>query len=156
MSLQADLVMLFERDLKRLHQEIADFPSEDLLWATLPGITNSAGHLATHLEGNLREFIGLKLGGIPYTRDRPREFTGPPVPQAELLTRIESLTAALPPVLQSLSQEQLETEYPQPLAGRPSSTAATLIHLHGHLTWHLGHINYLRRILSASVVAASL
>lgn len=74
MSVASELAKLFGRDLARLRKEIAEFPSDEMLWQTLPGVTNSAGNLALHLEGNLREFIGRQLGGIGYQRDRPLEF----------------------------------------------------------------------------------
>jgi|SRR5215471_695689 len=42
------------------------FPTDELLWQTLPGVINSAGNLALHIEGNLSEFVGRQLGGLPY------------------------------------------------------------------------------------------
>jgi hypothetical protein len=57
MGLQQDLAELFRRDLTRLAQEIETFPDEELLWQTVPGVTNCAGNLALHLEGNLREYV---------------------------------------------------------------------------------------------------
>jgi hypothetical protein len=150
LSVAADLAMLFQRDLERLAQEVTAFPGDALLWATLPGISNSAGHLVLHLEGNLREFVGRRLGRLDYTRDRAQEFAGTALPQAELLTRIADLLPTITAVVGGLEPAQLEAEYPQDFMGRPLTTAAMLIHLNGHLQWHLGQIDYLRRALSGS------
>lgn len=150
MSAANDLALLYARDLKRLAEEVAAFPTEASLWATLPGISNSAGHLVLHLEGNLREFIGRQFGGLDYTRDRPQEFAGPAVAQADLLARIAWLTQNIPPILAGLTPSQMEAEYPQDFLGRPFSTHGMLIHLDGHLQWHLGQIDYLRRLLTGS------
>lgn len=144
------LALLYERDLKRLAQEIAGYSLETLLWVTVPGISNSAGHLVLHLEGNLRELIGRQLGAVAYTRDRPQEFSGPHVSQAELMDRIQSVADLIMPVLIGLTPAQLDAAYPQDFLGQPVSTRAMLIHLYGHLNWHLGQIDYLRRVLSAS------
>jgi hypothetical protein len=149
MSLQTELASLFQKDLSTLQQQIDAFSSEELLWMTLPGVTNSAGNLALHLEGNLREYIGRQLGGQTYTRDRPLEFSAKGIPKAELVARLKNLSVSIPPVVEHLSQVQLEAEYPQVVSEAHVSTQKFLIHLYAHLSWHLGQIDYLRRILAA-------
>src|SRR5438094_915341 len=94
---------LFSRDLLRLAQEIAAFPEEALLWKTIPGVSNCAGNLTLHLEGNLREYIGRLLGGIAYSRRRSDEFTLRGIPASELVTRVEALRALIPGVLEALA-----------------------------------------------------
>src|SRR5215471_5605156 len=64
MSEASDLAGLFERDLKRLRQQALTFTDDQKLWALVPGISNSAGNLMLHLEGNLRDYIGRVLGGL--------------------------------------------------------------------------------------------
>jgi hypothetical protein len=81
--LASELAALFSRDITRLIQELQAFPDTASLWKTQPGVTNSAGNLALHLEGNLREYIGRQLGHVDYTRDRPAEFGRKDVEQAE-------------------------------------------------------------------------
>ena len=75
MSLARNLALLFRRDLSRLIQQIDAFPDDETLWLRLPGITNSAGNLALHIEGNLREYIGRQIGKLPYDRMRDLEFS---------------------------------------------------------------------------------
>ena len=60
--LATELAALFARDLRRLQQQLDAFPDDATVWATAPGVTNSAATLALHLEGNLREYIGRQLG----------------------------------------------------------------------------------------------
>jgi len=144
---QQELAALFGRDLSRLRQEIAFFPDDATLWAVRPGVTNPAGNLALHVEGNLREFVGRQLGGIAYTRTRPLEFSMKDLPQADLAARLASLETEIPGVLAELTDDVLAATYPENVLGEPVSTRQFLIHLHGHLTYHLGQINYLRRIL---------
>jgi uncharacterized damage-inducible protein DinB len=148
-----ELADLFRLSLKRLLQELQVFPSDEILWAKLPGISNSAGNLFLHLEGNLREYIGRQLGGIGYTRHRDLEFSSPPVPASALLQRIQTLPDLIPGVLAALSREDLEAKYPEDVMGVPLSTRQFLIHLIGHLNYHLGQIDYLRRVLTGDSVS---
>jgi len=148
-SASQDLAHLFRRDLGRLKQEIAAFPPDDRLWQTLPGIANSAGNLALHLEGNLREYIGRQLGQVPYQRNRPLEFSAKGLPLTEILARMEQLEATIPDLVAALTESQMEAPYPENVLGEPMSTRRFLLHLHGHLQYHTGQVNYLRRIITA-------
>ena len=143
-----ELAALYTRDLTRLVQEISAFPDTATLWQTRSGITNSAGNLALHLEGNLREFIGRLLGNSDYQRDRPREFSDSGIEQRELVARLSALRDEIPLVVASLSAEELEAVYPQPHGGVTLSSRQMVIHLAGHLNYHLGQIDYLRRVLT--------
>jgi uncharacterized damage-inducible protein DinB len=148
MSVTKDLAELFRRDLSKLNREITAFPDDETLWRTLPGITNAAGNLALHLEGNLRDFIGRQLGNLPYTRARDLEFSQKGISRDELAARMAELQRTIPAVVEGLSSERMEVEYPQTVFEKPMSTRHFLIHLYGHLNWHLGQIDYVRRILT--------
>jgi uncharacterized damage-inducible protein DinB len=139
------LAVLFKRDIARLGQQIASFSEEAALWQTPASITNSAGNLMLHIEGNLREYIGRQLGGVPYARDRAKEFSARGIPRDELLARVESLGRTIPAVIEQLTQQQLEGEYPEVVLERALTTQQFLIHLYGHLNWHAGQIDSIRR-----------
>lgn len=142
----SDLASLFRRDLGRLEQQVAAFPDDESLWQTVPGVTNPAGNLVLHIEGNLREYIGRQLGKIPYTRNRPHEFSAKGLSRQDLAPRISELKGAIGDVIEHLSAEQMENEYPELVLEVAMSTQQFIIHLYGHLNWHLGQIDYLRRI----------
>ena len=148
MSTAHELAALFRRDLTRLIQEIEAFPGEDALWKTVPGITNSAGNLALHLEGNLREFVGRQLGQRTYSRKRDLEFSSTGVSRAELGSRLAGLKQVIPDVIAGLSAQQLNMDYPEMVLGVVTSTQQFLMALYGHLSWHMGQIDYLRRALT--------
>ena len=143
MSLSIELAALFSRDLERVAQEVAAFPSDEALWQTASGVTNSAGNLALHLDGNLREFIGRQLGGVAYTRDRPFEFTATGLTRAEVAARINSVREIIAPALAAASMDAV---FPENVLGPPLTTRQFLLHLLGHLNYHLGQIDYLRRV----------
>ena len=144
-----ELAALLRRDLTKLCQQVKAFTDEAQLWQVLPGVENSAGNLAMHLEGNLREYIGRQLGGLEYVRNRPVEFAGKDVPRAALISRLENLAETIPGVVEALSDDALAQTFPEKVLGPELSSRQFIIHLHGHLNYHLGQIDYLRRILAS-------
>ena len=147
--LASELAALFARDVARLIQELQAFPDTASVWKTAPGVTNAAGTLALHLEGNLREYIGRQLGRIAFKRDRPLEFSARGVERDELIARLEAVKAQIPAVIGALSGAQLDAIYPENVIGKPITTRQFLIHLEGHLNYHLGQVDYLRRVITA-------
>ena len=148
MAINDELAALFHRDLTRLAQQLPAFANEDDIWRCAPGITNSAGNLILHLEGNLREYVGRQLGGIPYRRTRDQEFAATGIPVAQLAARIEDVRRLVPSAIEQLSQARMQERFPEDPFGAPISTQSFLISVHGHLNYHLGQIDYLRRILT--------
>ena len=73
------------------------------------------------------------------------EFSARGVPQAELVARLEAVHDLVPGVVSALSHDVLDAHYPEPMFGGPITTRQFLVHLNGHLNYHLGQIDYLRR-----------
>ena len=141
------LQSLLDRDLVKLSAEIALYRDETHLWRVEKDIPNSAGNLCLHLVGNLNAFIGAQLGQSGYIRNREAEFSLKDVPRATLLQQIEATRQVLKTTLDNLSEADLQLEYPIPVFGHPMSTGYFLIHLATHLAYHLGQVNYHRRLL---------
>jgi len=148
MTLAAELADLFQRDLTRLVQQVHAFANREVLWECPPGITNSAGNLMLHLEGNLREYVCRLLGGLPYQRERDREFSSTGVSGSDIAARLEEVSRLVPGAIRQLTKEQMEAAYPENPLGKTLTTQQFLIHLNGHLNYHLGQIDYLRRLLT--------
>ena len=142
-----DLVKLFDRELDKLIAELELFESEAALWAGAAGVSNAAGNLALHIVGNLNQYIGVRLGGTDYLRDRPAEFGSRDISRHELIARVSATKTMLETVLVRLDAAQLEEIYPEEVMGYAMTTRYFLIHLYGHLNYHLGQVNYLRRVL---------
>lgn len=148
MTISKELAALYARDLKRVAEELAAFPDDETIWKTVPGISNPAGNLALHLEGNLREFVGRQLGGVAYKRERPKEFSTKGLTRAELVARVDSTRELIVPVVGKLTLEKMAAEYPENVLGKELSTRQFLVHLLGHLNYHLGQMDYARRLLT--------
>ena len=147
LSVTDDLLKLFDRDCEKLIAELELFESEAALWMVAVGVSNAAGNLALHVIGNLNHFIGVQLGGTDFRRDRPAEFASRDIPRAELIDQLSATKTVLATVLPSLDAARLEGIYPEEVLGYPMTTRYFLIHLYGHLNYHLGQVNYLRRVL---------
>ena len=144
------LIPLYERDLGRLKTEIEQFSDEADLWKTSGQVTNSAGNLCLHLTGNLQHFIGAVLGGSGYERDRDAEFANKNVSRGTLLSEIETTTAVVKETISKLTDKQFSAAYPIEVFGHPMTTDYFLIHLASHFNYHLGQINYHRRLLATA------
>lgn len=140
---------LFKRDLLKLKNEISSYNSDTALWEIEHSIKNSGGNLCLHLIGNLKTFIGNGLTDIGYVRKRDFEFAGKFVERAELYTQIDETIDIVDQALSQLSEEQLKENFPMLIWKEETGMAFTIIHLHSHLNYHLGQINYHRRLLDA-------
>ena len=142
------LHQLFERDLQALIQEIEAYPDETDLWLVENTISNSAGNICLHLIGNLNHFIGSQLGGNGYVRQREVEFSKKNVPKRELIDMINDTRSMIIKTLKNLTEERLEQDYPLIIFKEKMSISFFLVHLTTHLAYHLGQINYHRRLLT--------
>jgi hypothetical protein len=112
-------------------------------------IANSGGNLCLHLIGNLKTYIGKEIGKIDYVRDRDAEFSSKNVPRPELIKRLDETIAVVDLSLDRLTPEGLAGEYPIRVLEGKTSTEYFLVHLAAHLSYHLGQINYHRRLLDS-------
>lgn len=138
---------LFQRDLALLGKEIGLYRQEQNLWIIDKHITNSAGNLCLHLVGNLNTYIGAVIGNTGYIRDRDKEFADKNVSQATLLRLVTDTAVMVDSVLGYLNDDILEDEYPLQVWAEKESYGYFLIHLATHLNYHLGQVNYHRRLL---------
>lgn len=141
------LLKVFDRDLNKLKDEINLFINDKDLWLTPGEIKNSPGNVSLHICGNLKHFIGAILGNSGYIRERDKEFSLKNISKEELLLNVEETKNIVKETLSSLDSALLTKKYPLNVFGEEMSTEYFLIHLSTHLNYHLGQINYLRRIL---------
>jgi len=143
-----ELETLLLRDLASLRREIELYPDDAALWRALPGTANPGGNLALHLAGNLSFFIGAQLGRTGYVRDRDREFALRDLPRSQVLEEIDAAARAVEAGLGNLDPAALDLEFPVPMGGQRLGTRQFLLILCAHLGYHLGQVNYHRRIAS--------
>ena len=142
------LQMFLVRELQAFEREIEMFPDDELVWKTVPGLTNSAGNLALHVCGNLQEYLGRVLGGRSYVRHRDAEFARTSGTRAELVREIRAARAVVEDVLPTISESVLEGTFPEAVGGVELNTRLFLLHVSVHLAYHLGQAGYLRRVVT--------
>lgn len=145
--LLSTLQEIFFRDINRLKSEMELYQNEADIWRIEKHISNSAGNLCLHLIGNLNAFIGAALGNTNYVRNRALEFSEKGVPRTELLNKIDETILVVNQTLQQLSEDDLKKDFPILVFDEKTTTEFFLVHLATHLTYHLGQINYHRRLL---------
>lgn len=138
---------LYERDLNKLIEEINLFKKEKDVWKIKGDVKNSAGNLTLHLLGNLNHFIGRTLAHTDYIRKREDEFSLKDVPREQLIEQINSLKEVIKDTLPKLSDEEMKKQFPLKIGEQEFTTETLLIFLLAHLNYHLGQVNYLRRML---------
>ncbi len=149
--LATELNKLYTRDLDRLMIELESYADEESLWIKVDGINNSAGNLFMHLCGNLQHFIGAILAKTGYERQRDFEFNGK-LSLAQITAEIVQTKQVLIDYFSNSEDADFQEEYPLQPFGYAMSVAYFMMHLHSHLSYHMGQINYHRRILSKSSI----
>lgn len=137
---------LFVRDLNKAAEEIESYPSDESLWEVSGDIANSAGNLGLHLAGNINHFFGSVLGRTDYVRERDLEFSSKGASRKEVALALRQAAKVVHDVLDAMNDDDLQNDYPEQFAGATVSNAWMIAHLLTHLNYHLGQINYHRRL----------
>ena len=145
--LNSVLANFYERDIRKLIEEVNLFRNEEDLWRTQGSVKNSSGNLVLHIIGGLNHLIGATLAQTGYVRDRDQEFTSKGVERKVLVAQLEELIPMINKTMNALTPEQMEAEYPIFFDKPKTSISYVLVQLFAHLNYHLGQVNYLRRIL---------
>ena len=145
--LNSILADFYERDLRKLIEEVNLFTNEEDLWKTQGSVKNSSGNLVLHIIGGLNYLIGATLAQTGYVRNRDQEFIAKGIERKVLVAQLEQLIVMINNTLNILTPEQMEAEYPIFFDKPQTTTSYVLLQLLLHLNYHLGQVNYLRRIL---------
>jgi hypothetical protein len=138
------LANFYERDIRKLIEEVNLFKNEEDLWRTQGSVKNSSGNLVLHIIGGTNHHIGATLAKTGYVRHRDQEFTRKEVERKVLVAQLEEL---IPMVKETINNIMLEDEFPLSFDDEKRSNNYVLAQLLLHLNYHLGQVNYLRRIL---------
>ena len=140
------------RDLDTLGRQLAAYPDDHVPWQRPPGVPNSAGHLVLHCCGNLRHFLGAVLGATGYQRNRDAEFTSAPVSRSELSELLALTRHEVDTTLRALDPDLLDRPFPVTLGGVSLPVGVILVQLATHLAYHLGQVDFDRRLLTGDAL----
>lgn len=159
-GLLEDFKMLYLREIATLERELDLYPDDASVWTELPGLPNPAGNLVLHLAGSLQHFFGATLGKTGYQRNREAEFTKHHVSRSDLKQELSNARQGVIAAFENLTKNRLTDVFPVQFADAPFSIRLTLLQFLGHLAYHLGQVDYHRRVVtgnsaSANAIAAS-
>jgi len=137
----------FRENLQSLHNEINSFEHEEDLWEIKGTIKNPPANIAMHMCGNLKHYIGHGIGNNGYIRNRDLEFSIKGLSKEQILNEINSTIEALDAVFEKLTYDDLLKNYEHDYYGENKKIAFVLSILSQHLGYHLGQINYYRRLI---------
>jgi hypothetical protein len=100
-----------------------------------------------HVCGNLKHNIGATLGKTGFIRNRDSEFASKGISRGALLREIDGTLAIVEPVLDNLTIDALSAVWPDTTWEKDETTAGALLRIGIHLGYHLGQINYHRRLV---------
>ena len=140
-----DFCAYYEMVQEQTHRWV-DPLSEEQLWRRPFHHGNSIGHLLLHMTGNLNYYIGARIAGTGYIRDREREFT-----ERERKTKAEVLAAfdgAVSLVIETIRRQEAGDwlrSYSAEREPEAKERFNILLRCAGHAYHHVGQIIYLAR-----------
>jgi hypothetical protein len=141
-ALHARIVNVFPAQVRESLGRLTD---EQIWWRPNEG-SNSVGNLVLHLSGSLNHYLNLKLGGIPYDRDRDQEFAERrPAGRDELLAIFDGMVANAEKTFEALTVERLGDPSPEPRMY--TVVVEDLIGIATHLSAHVGQIVWITKML---------
>lgn len=145
--MKSSLLYFFDRDLQKVKHELMCYTDESSIWKIAPGISNSAGNLTLHIIGNLNHYIGKIMGETDYVRDREKEFLEKDVSRGELIHLLNEVNHTIADAILQFPEDWFSRSYPGGALKEPMTYEYYMFHLVSHLNYHLGQINYHRRLL---------
>jgi uncharacterized damage-inducible protein DinB len=132
---------------EQTHQWV-DPLTEEQLWRRPFAHGNSAGHLLLHMTGNLSYYIGARVAGNGYVRDRDREFNETELkPKAEVLAAFDRTIAMVIETIEEQSAEDWQKPYSAVREPEAAERFAIFLRCAGHAYHHVGQLIYLSREL---------
>jgi Protein of unknown function (DUF1572) len=139
---------LYLNYLTQLKDEMSSYKKETDIWKLAGSITNSPGNLAMHLCGNLKYNFGTLILKNGYIRHRDYEFSQKNTPKQLILNEIELTRKVVTDAFDSMGESDLTREFPSDIYDEGQSIGSVLLRLAFHFAYHLGQINYHRRLIS--------
>lgn len=140
------LQQLYNFEIENLAKEISLYSTNENLWITKENISNSGGNLALHIIGNLNHFIGATLLQTDYVRNREAEFADKNISKDILIEQLKNAQEIVNQAFGKMTEEDLLKTYPYDFMGS-NSAGFYITRFLCHLSYHLGQINYHRRLL---------
>jgi len=147
-TVTSTLAAYYEEVRDKIHELVAPISTEQL-WARPYPYGNSIGHLLLHLTGNLNHYIGARIAGTGYVRNRPLEFSDTsPRPKEQVLADFDRAIDLVAMTIRKQSAADLVAPYADPTEPRSNTNFAVFMRMAAHAYHHTGQIIYLSKELT--------
>jgi len=104
---------------------------------------NSFGHLVLHLTGNLNYYVGVRIAGTGYVRDRAREFNEPNPPlKGDALKRFDDAVDVVLRTIHAQSPDEWSAGY-SGVGTDAKNRLEIILQCAAHMQHHIGQMIYL-------------
>lgn len=142
------LASYYEEVQTKVHEWTAPL-SDDQIWRRPFAYGNSVGHILLHLTGNLNYYIGARIAGTGYVRDRDREFNDTvKKPKQEVLGDFDRAIAMVVSTIRKQSPEDWTAPYSAEREPHSKDRFSALFRCAAHAYHHVGQIIYLSKELT--------
>lgn len=150
MSTDAIFLQFSATKLRQFEERIEtclDKLTEEQIWARRSEHENAVGNLALHLCGNVRQWIGMGVGGQPDVRDRDGEFAargGASV--ADMKAKLRRTVEEAASVIEKVSPERLADRIT--IQKYTLTVLEAIYHVVEHFAEHTGQIVFATKLLT--------
>ena len=135
---------LEKHHLPRIERCLGMLSDKDVWWRPHRS-SNSIGNLALHLSGNVSQWIIASLGGMPFRRERDKEFSERRrIPRHKLAATLRASVRTACRLIRRLRPEDLERQYT--IQGVRVTGLQALLHVSEHFAFHSGQIIYITKL----------
>jgi uncharacterized damage-inducible protein DinB len=146
-SVAAALASEYRHRAAELHNWV-DPLSEEQFWRNPFSHGNSVGHLVLHLTGNLGYYVGARIAGTGYVRNRDLEFSEPrKLPKADVLREFDEAISTVIAAIENQTEADWSAPYTAEREPDSKNRVTLFLRCASHLYHHVGQIIYLSREL---------
>lgn len=154
-TVTSTLSAYYEEVRDKIHELVAPISTKQL-WTRPYPYGNSIGHLLLHVTGNLNHYIGARIAGTGYVRNRPLEFSDTSQrPKEEVLADFDRAIGMVAATIRKQFVEDLVAPYSDPTEPRSNTNFAVFMRMAAHAYHHAGQIVYLSKELAKPALRAA-
>jgi uncharacterized damage-inducible protein DinB len=154
-SVAADTFASFYQEVRDKVHKLVEPLSTEQLWRKPYPYGNSVGHLLLHLTGNLSHYIGARIAGTGYVRNRPLEFADASrQPKEEVLAAFDRAIDMVVATIRKQSSDDWLATYSDPTSPNDGTRFSAIQRMAAHADHHAGQMIYLAKELARTQTRA--
>ncbi|HET8963143.1 MAG TPA: DUF1572 family protein [Chitinophagales bacterium] len=145
--MNSDFTTILSQGIDKIISELNQYENEMDIWEIDGEIKNSAGNLAIHLSGSINYFIGAVMAKNGYVRNRDAEFSEKNISREKMISELNTTKTMMEEFISQQDADFYNAIFPLQTFGENRSNHYALMIMAVHLNYHLGQINYHRRLI---------